>query len=201
VDKTLKYILLIALFGILVFTGFVVAGMVKQYLYPSTAQGQIVKLTIYFEDTELAFRLRLFGYKCIYEPDAVCYHYGGRKRDKHNKFYVEFGRRNIEFLFFKNMQGHLFAKYFLSHYLYEFILFLFFLNVGKGIPFLKAKIQFLKNLGYLLQERKKLKSTLMKTNGLKEVPKIEQYFFRSKRGLWDKVKKAVRTYITYLNLS
>ena len=53
-DKTLKYILLIALFGILVFTGFVVAGMVKQYLYPSTAQGQIVKLTIYFENTEWA---------------------------------------------------------------------------------------------------------------------------------------------------
>ena len=53
-DKTLKYILFIVLFGILVFTGFVVAGMVKQYLYPSTAQGQIVKLTIYFENTEWA---------------------------------------------------------------------------------------------------------------------------------------------------
>jgi len=157
---------------------------------------------IYFEDTELAFRLRLFGYKCIYEPQAICYHYGGVKKDKNSKFYIDFGRRNIEFLFIKNMQGSLFAKYFLSHYIYEFILFLFFLFAGKGIPFLKAKIQFLENLGYLLQERKKLKLTLMASNKFKEVYKVEQYFFQSKlRGLLDKVRKAVRSYRSYMNLN
>ena len=86
---------------------------------------------IYFEDTELAFRLRLFGYTCMYEPEAVCYHHGGVKKDKDSKFYIDFGRRNIEFLFIKNMQGHLFAKYFLSHYLYESALFAFFLFSGK----------------------------------------------------------------------
>lgn len=157
---------------------------------------------IYFEDTELAFKLRLFGYKCVYEPEAICYHHGGVKKDKNSRFYIDFGRRNIEFLFIKNMQGSLFAKYFLSHYIYEFILFLFFLSAGKGIPFLKAKIQFLENLGYLLQERKKLKTTLMKSNKLQNVYKVEQYFFRSKlRGLLDKVKKAVRSYRSYMNLN
>lgn len=156
---------------------------------------------IYFEDTELAFRLRLFGYKCIYEPEAVCYHHGGVKQDKESRFYIDFGRRNIEFLFIKNMQGHLFTKYFLSHYIYESILFLFFLLTGKGIPFLKAKIQFLKNLGYLLQERKKLKSALIKANKFKEISKVEHYFSRSTwRGLSDKVKKSLRTYRTYMNL-
>lgn len=157
---------------------------------------------IYFEDTELAFRLRLFGYGCIYEPEAVCYHYGGVKEDKNSKFYIDFGRRNIEFLFVKNMQGSLFAKYFFSHYIYESILFLFFLSAGKGIPFLRAKIQFLKNLGYLLQERKKLKLILIESNKFKEIYKVEQYFLRSKlRGLSDKVRKALRTYKAYMNLN
>ena len=156
---------------------------------------------IYFEDTELAFRLRLFGYKCIYEPEAVCYHHGGVKKDKESRLYLDFGRRNIEFLFVKNMQGKLFTKYFLSHYMYEFILFLFFLFAGKGIPFLRAKIQFLKNLDYLLQERKKLKFALIKANRFKDLCKVEQYFFRAKmRGLSDKTKKAIQTYKTYMNL-
>ncbi len=156
---------------------------------------------IYFEDTELSFRLRLFGYTCVYEPEAVCYHYGGSKRDKNSKYYIEFGRRNIEFLFFKNMQGYLFSKYFLSHWAYEFVLFLFFLSVGKGIPFLKAKVQFLENLGYLFRERKKLKSALIKAKKFKDIARIEQYFLRSKQGLWDKVKKAKRGYGTYMNIN
>ncbi|MFC2166787.1 glycosyltransferase [Acidobacteriota bacterium] len=154
---------------------------------------------IYFEDTELAFRLRLFGYTCVYEPEAVCYHYGGDKRDKNSRYYLEYGRRNIEFLFFKNMQGYLFFKYFLSHCAYEIVLFLYFLSVGKGIPFLKAKVQFLKSLDYLLRERKKLKYALKKAKKFKDIPRVEHYFLHSSQGLWDKVLKAKRGYGSYLN--
>lgn len=156
---------------------------------------------IYFEDTELSFRLRLFGYTCVYEPEAVCYHYGGSKRDKNSKYYIEFGRRNIEFLFFKNMQGYLLSKYLLRHCAYEFVLFLYFLSVGKGISFLKAKIQFLKNIGYLFRERKKLKSKLLKSEKFKDIARVEKHFLRSKQGLWDKVLKAVRGYSTYMKIN
>ena len=156
---------------------------------------------IYFEDTELSFRLRLFGYTCVYEPEAVCYHHGGDKRDKNSKYYIEFGRRNIEFLFFKNMQGYLFSKYFLSHSAYEFVLFLYFLSVGKGVRFLKAKVRFLKSLGYLFRERKKLKAALIKSKKFKDIFRVEQYFLRSKQGLWDKVLKAKRGYGTYMNIN
>ena len=158
---------------------------------------------IYFEDTDLAFKLRLFGYKCIYEPEAVCYHYGGVKRDKHSKYYIHCGRRNIEFLFFKNMQGNLLAKYLWSHCVYESALFLFFLLAGKGIPFIKAKINFFVNLGYVLQERKKLKLALIRANKFKDASKIEHFFFPSRlrwRGWLDKLKKAVQTYKAYMNL-
>ena len=156
---------------------------------------------IYFEDTDLSFKLRLFGYTCVYEPTAVCYHYGGDKRDKNSKYYIEFGRRNIEFLFFKNMQGYLFSKYFLSHTAYEFVLFLYFLSIGKGIPFLKAKIQFLKSLGYLLQERKKLKAALIDSEKFKDITRVEHYFLRTRRGLWDKVLKALRGYGASMNIN
>jgi len=159
---------------------------------------------IYFEDTDLAFKLRLFGYKCIYEPEAICYHYGGVKQDRNSHFYIDYGRRNIEFLFIKNMQGSLFFRYFPVHFLYESALFFFFSLAGKGIPFIKAKIQFIKCLRDLLQERKKLKSALIEANKFKEVYKLEQHFLPSKlrwRGLLDKVKKAVQAYKTYMNLN
>ncbi len=157
---------------------------------------------IYFEDTELAFRLRLFGYGCFYEPEAICYHYGGVKKHKESKFYIDYGRRNIEFLFIKNMQGRLFAKYILSHFLYESALFMFFLSAGKGISFLKAKIDFFKNLGYLLQERKNLKMALMEADKFRDIYRVEQYFFRSRlRGLRDKIKKAISTYKSYMDIN
>lgn len=156
---------------------------------------------IYFEDTELAFKLRLFGYTCLYEPEAVCYHYGGVKKEKSNPFYIDYGRRNIEFLFFKNMQGYLLIKYLGMHLVYEFLLFVFFTLTGKGISFLKAKIDFLKNLGHVWKERKKLKKALITKNKYKDIYKVEQSFLSSKRSLWDKVKKAVGTYRSYMNLS
>ena len=175
-------------------------------LYRKTALDRIglfdPRYFIYFEDTELAFKLRLFGYTCLYEPEAVCFHHGGVKQDKDSRFYIDYGRRNIEFLFLKNFQGRLFVKYALSHYLYEGVLFGFFLASGRGIPFLRAKIQFLKNLGYLLQERKKLKQALKASGRYKNAHHIERHFCRSTwRGLSDKVRKAFRLYKAYLNLS
>jgi hypothetical protein len=156
---------------------------------------------IYFEDTELAFRLRLFGYRCLYESEAICYHYGGVKQDKNSRFYIDYGRRNIEFLFIKNMQGYLFPKYSLGHYGYEILLFLFFLFSGKGIPFLRAKIGFLKNLGRLLQERKSLKQSLKKAQKFQNIHQVEKCFYRSGwRAVADKVKKAIRLYRAYMNL-
>lgn len=146
---------------------------------------------IYFEDTDLSFRLRLFGYTCIYEPEAVSYHYGTRRRIKKNKFFIEFGRRNIEFLFIKNMQGPLLARYFLSHCVYELALFFFYLSIGRGMSFIKAKTGVLNHLGRLIKQRKELKQNLVKSNRFRFIYQTEQYFLRF--GLWsllNKFKKA-----------
>lgn len=149
------------------------------------------KFFIYFEDTDLSFRLRLFGYSCLYEPEAVSYHYGARRRIRKNRFFIEFGRRNIEFLFIKNMQGPLFLKYFLSHCVYELALFFFYLSIGRGMSFIKAKTEVLDHLDYLVKQRKELKQNLIKSNRFKFLYQTEQRFLRF--GLWslfNKFKKA-----------
>ena len=51
-NKTLQLILIISLIGICIFVGFVVAGVIQQYVYPSTATGQTVGITIYLGDEE-----------------------------------------------------------------------------------------------------------------------------------------------------
>lgn len=155
---------------------------------------------MYFEDTDLSFRLRLFGYKCNYEPEAVCYHFGARRRERKNKFFIEYGRRNIEFLFIKNMQGYLFLKYFLSHCLYELVLFFFYLSAGRAPSFLKAKMRVLNNLGYLLKERKKLKLKLIKRGKYRQLYQAEKHFLPFKlRSILNKFRKAVWDYKAYLN--
>lgn len=155
---------------------------------------------IYFEDTDLAFRLRLFGYPCVYEPEAVCFHHGGVKREKSSPYYIRYGRRNIEFLFVKNMQGRLFVRYCLAHWAYEFCLFLFFLMTGKGVSFLKAKLDFLKNLGYLVEERKKLKRNLIAKKRYAKIHEVERRFLRPRHALRDKLRKAVSTCRSFMHL-
>ena len=158
------------------------------------------KFFVYFEDTDLSFRLKLLGYTCVYEPKAVCYHYGARRRDKKNRFFIEFGRRNIEFLFIKNMQGHLFAKYLLSHWVYEGILFFFYLSIGRAPSYLKAKKAVLDNWSYVRRERKKLKQRLMESNRFQHLNEMEQSFMPFR--FWsvlNKFKKAAKTYQSYLN--
>ncbi|MBD3413419.1 MAG: glycosyltransferase [Candidatus Aminicenantes bacterium] len=155
---------------------------------------------IYFEDTDLAFRLRLYGYTCVYEPQAVCYHYGARRSDRKNKFFIEYGRRNIEFLFVKNMQGPLFLKYLLSHCVYESVLFFFYLSIGRAFSFLKAKTRALNQLGPLLRKRQKLKQDLIQRGRFQHLSETGQLFLRFRPwSLWNKFKKSMWTYQNYLN--
>ncbi len=56
----------------------------------------------YMEDVDLAFRCRLKGWKCLYVPDAVAYHYHGGTAGYMSDFSVYYGNRNIVWNFVKN---------------------------------------------------------------------------------------------------
>ena len=69
----------------------------------------------YLEDVDLAFRLRLAGYRCLYVPDAVVHHVGSATTGKDSDFAVYHGHRNVVWTYLKNMPGLLFWLYLPLH--------------------------------------------------------------------------------------
>lgn len=61
----------------------------------------------YFEDVDLAFRLRLAGYRCRYVPEAVCRHVGSGLTGRRSDFSVYHGHRNLVWTFVKDMPAPL----------------------------------------------------------------------------------------------
>lgn len=57
----------------------------------------------YMEDVDLAFRGQLAGWKCLFVPKAVVFHYrGGTGGGRQSEFPVYYGNRNIVWCAFKN---------------------------------------------------------------------------------------------------
>lgn len=57
----------------------------------------------YYEDIDLSFRAQLAGFKCFYEPNAVCYHKrGGTSSVATHGFQTEMCERNLVLMRFKN---------------------------------------------------------------------------------------------------
>jgi len=65
----------------------------------------------YYDETDLCFRAMLYGWKCIYVPDAVVYHKGGEsfKRDAHKRLYYR--ERNRMWFIYKNFPTSLLIKH------------------------------------------------------------------------------------------
>jgi GT2 family glycosyltransferase len=57
---------------------------------------------LYMEDVDIAFRGQLAGWKCIYIPEAVVYHYHGGTAGFQSDLTVYYGNRNILWIPFKN---------------------------------------------------------------------------------------------------
>lgn len=56
----------------------------------------------YLEDTDLAFRARLAGWKCLYVPKAVVYHYHGGTGGFETDYAIYYSNRNVLWVAFKN---------------------------------------------------------------------------------------------------
>lgn len=61
----------------------------------------------YMEDADLAFRGRVAGWKCLYVPSAVVYHYGSATAGYMSDFSIYYGNRNIVWSAVKNFPGPL----------------------------------------------------------------------------------------------
>ena len=93
----------------------------------------------YFEDVDLAFRLRLAGHRCLYVPDAVVHHVGSATSGRRSDFSVYHGHRNLVWTFVKNMPGPLLALYWPHHLLLNLISLVWFTLRGQGRAIWRAK--------------------------------------------------------------
>ena len=69
------------------------------------------KFFAYLEDIDLSFRLQLAGFKCYYQPQAVCYHKRGGSSVSSVKFQAYMNERNIIWVRIKNYSVKMYLQY------------------------------------------------------------------------------------------
>lgn len=112
----------------------------------------------YFEDVDLAFRLRLSGYRCLYVPDAMVAHVGSFITGRASPFTIYHGHRNLVWTFFKNMPAPLLLLYLPQHVLLNLVTLIAFSFRGLGKTIFKAKLDSLRGLPRILRERAVIQS-------------------------------------------
>jgi len=110
----------------------------------------------YFEDVDLAFRMRLAGHRCLYVPDAVVHHVGSASSGRRSPFSVYHGHRNLVWTYWKNMPAALLAFYWPQHLGLNLVSLLWFTLRGQGGTILRAKRDALLALPRVLRERRRV---------------------------------------------
>jgi GT2 family glycosyltransferase len=124
----------------------------------------------YYEDTDLAFRLRLRGYRCLYEPDAVVDHVGFAAAGAETPFKIYYSQRNIVWTYVKNMPGPLFWAYLPQHLLVNLLNVGWYSLRGQAGPVLKAKVDAVRGLPSILRSRREIQGT--RTVGSRELRRL-----------------------------
>jgi GT2 family glycosyltransferase len=113
----------------------------------------------YVEDTDLGFRLRLAGHRCLYVPTSAAHHIGtatsgGRRSD----FSVYHGHRNLVWSFVKNMPGALFWLLLPMHLLLNLVEMAVVASRGQGRVILRAKKDAVLGLPRVWQSRRQIQA-------------------------------------------
>jgi GT2 family glycosyltransferase len=132
------------------------------------------------EDTDLAFRAQLAGYRCLYVPLAVVHHrVGASSRDLSFLYYMYY--RNLEYVYFKNMPQVLLWKYLPLHLLYVFCSFAASLLRRTTRVFLRAKLHFLLNVPKVWRKRRAVqRSRKVSINYLESIMRRGYLIYRLK---------------------
>jgi len=108
----------------------------------------------YFEDVDLAFRLRLAGHRCRYVADAVVHHVGSALSGHRSDFSVYHGHRNLVWAFWKNMPLALLVRYWPHHLAVNGVSLAHFATHGRGSVILRAKRDALRGMPRVLRQRR-----------------------------------------------
>ncbi len=111
-------------------------------------------LFMIYEDVDLSFRAQLCGYECVYLPQAVVYHRYRSTLGTQPALQVFYAQRNIDLVFLKNFPLRLILRSAPRRLLYELGSALYFLRLGSGSAFMRAKFHVLTELPSVLAKRK-----------------------------------------------
>jgi len=124
----------------------------------------------YFEDVDLAFRLRLLDQRCLYVPSAKVEHVGSATTKQQSDFSVYHGHRNMVWAYVKNMPSSLFWKGLPQHIMANIAALLYFSLTGQAGPIFKAKWDALVGLGEIMEQRKFIQKNIKTSEiNIKEV--------------------------------
>lgn len=108
----------------------------------------------YYEDSDLSFRLRLAGERCLFVPGAVVHHVGSATTGRMSDFTIYHSYRNQTWVFVKNMPLPLLLLYLWQHVLVGALVFGAFLLRGQGRVVLRAKRDAIAQLPRVLRQRR-----------------------------------------------
>lgn len=117
-----------------------------------------------YEDVDLSFRAQLSGYECVYVPQAIVYHRYRSSIRTRPALQVFYAQRNIDFVFLKNLPFGLALRSAPRRLLYELGSGFYFLRLGGGIAFVRAKLDVLKRLPSIFAKRRVIQKQRTLTN-------------------------------------
>jgi GT2 family glycosyltransferase len=112
----------------------------------------------YAEDTDLAFRLRLAGHRCLYVPQALVEHVGSATAGRESDFGIYHAHRNLVWTYFKNMPSPLVWLYLPQHVLMNLLVIAWFSVRGHARSILRAKVDALRGLPAALGQRRAIQA-------------------------------------------
>ncbi len=91
----------------------------------------------YMEDVDIGYRARIYGFKCVYCPDAVVYHHASATSgSKYNAFKIRLAARNNIYVPYKNMPLPQLALNLIFLIVGFIIKYIFFIKKGYGNDYL-----------------------------------------------------------------
>ena len=119
----------------------------------------------YLEDVDLSFRANLYGFKCLYVPDAIVYHIGSATTgSRYNKFTVFYLAQNTINVIIKDFPSkHIFRS--IPAILFHIIsLKVFFILKGYGLVYIKGLISGIRMSARMLVKRREIMSKIVLTD-------------------------------------
>lgn len=136
---------------------------------------------IYGEDVDFGMRIRLLGYKIIYIPSSIVYHFGSVSQKIHKQEHLTFlMERNLLTTFFKIMSAKnifLFLPYVVLMRFVAMLRDIFTLKFINAFARLKAMLWILVNFSFVMKKRKETQK--LRNVGDKELLRLftEKYLF------------------------